>query len=200
MSWLEQFKKIRELADKQEAAQRELIREERERERSIIDERRQNVKALVPPIETTCTQFCRAVQGKMTRYKSDEWGKLNFGWNLQADFGGIRVRTWPWLREASAPRQLRGVWLQHLSPQGSSTVAAKRARGTRLKKKESPTSSGYYCWPLSHDASRYTFGYFLPLEGFSDEELAKTLETIGHDLLKFHREDSPTTTTETTDS
>jgi hypothetical protein len=196
MSWLERFRKIRELADKQEAEQRKRVSEERKREHNILDERRKTVKKNAPKIERTCKQFSRGVKGKMVKYKSSEWRKLNFGWNLQADFGGIRVRAWPWLREAQKPKQLRGVWMQYLSPRGLSTVDAKKTRGVELKGKSGPTSSGYYYWPLSYNENYCTFGYFLALDDFSPEKMSRALEKVGHDLLTFSWEDTPTASTE----
>jgi hypothetical protein len=200
VSWQERFRKIRDIADKQEAGERQRLRDEKKRLQEILKERRKTIRTLAPEIQKVCKQFNRGVRGKMTKHKPKEWSKVNFGWNLQTDFGGVRVRTWPWLRDPGKPLPVRGLWLQYLGPRGTSTVEERRARGTRLNDGENPTASGHYYWPLAYNDSHCTFGYFLSLDGFSEEKLARNLERIGHDLLRFSSEDFPQVPTEAVSS
>ena len=189
MSWQQRFRKIRELADKQEASDKERAQAKEKQLKGMLKDRKKTVGTLAPQAEKICRQFGRGVKAKTTKYKSKEWAKVNFGWNLQTDFGGVRVRTWPWLKDSSKPLPVRGIWLQYLGPRGTSTVDSRRARGTRLNDRENPTSTGYYYWHLPYSSDHCTLGYFLSLEGFSEEKMAKNLEKIGHDLLRFSSED-----------
>jgi hypothetical protein len=189
VSWQERFRRIRELAREQEAGERERKKLERKRLHDMRGERRKVVRELAPRVQGVCREFSRGVQGRMSKYRTEDWRYNNFGWNLQMKFGGIRVRGWPWLRDPDRPLMPRGIWLQYLDPEGVAVVDVRRTRGTKLNGGENPTAPGYYYWHLHEDDSRCAFGYFLALDGFTEEKLAKNLERIGLDLLRFGSED-----------
>ncbi len=185
MTWQERFRSIRELAEKQEAHEKEREKEERERLRRMKKEREKEVKGLASMVRKVCVEFARGVDGKIDRHKPKEWGRENFGWNIQAKFGGVRVRAWPWVRDPARPLPLRGVWLQFLDPNGYWMVDERRVRGTGLGPKENPAGNGYYYWRANGYEGRCAFGYFMSLDGLSEEKLVRSLERIGQDLLRF---------------
>jgi hypothetical protein len=186
LTWQERFRKIRELAEKQEAGEHERLMMERKRIREQRKERQRQVKELAPTARKVCVEFARGVDGKIEKHRPKEWGKENFGWNIQRKFGGVRVRVWPWVRDPEKPLAVRGIWLQFLDPEGSWMISEKLAQGTRLEPKENPGGSGYYYWQANGYVDTCAVGYFLALDGFSEEKLARSLEKVAHDLLRFN--------------
>jgi len=199
MGWLERFRAIRDLADERVRQEKARIKPDKKSAESVVDERKRMVKGLTRRVEKVCKEYARGVKGRMKPHRVDDWTKGNFGWRVQADFGGIEVGTWPWVYELSKPRILRGLWLQYLGPRGEPAVSDFRVKGTKLDHyyelgRESANEAGYYYWAQSNTLRAPCFlGYFLPVKDVTDERLAEILEEIGLDLVKrfsrpdFHR-------------
>ena len=198
MGWKDRFQVSRGMVDRSKEIEKSRIKQikhDRKSTSNLLIERKKAVGKFAPHVEKVLKQYHRAVKGNMTKLKPREWDIGNAGWILQMWFGGVKAEIWPWVSDKDKPRLLKGVWLQFLGPNGENLIVESTVEGKKLGRyyelgTEEAYWPGYYYWIVSGMSTRphCAFGYFIPLDEFSEEKLAKVLDDISYNLprLKNH--------------